>query len=186
MPNNQPAGPGRPFSDPRIAEYERQLLGAYIEGAPIGAGITENVFLSGAHRVVFPMIRELKTKGLDLDIAILVSELDKRGLLDTAGGPAHIASLTDGTSTVNAEFYESEVLTASRGRSIWKATALAKEALEKGEAPDAVSVNLTAALETVTGSGATGGADSGILFRDLLEKEFPPDNWIIEGLRACV
>ncbi|MDR2742618.1 MAG: AAA family ATPase [Treponema sp.] len=175
--------PGMPYADHRIVEYERYLLGSYILGASIGEGITENVFLSGAHRTVFPVIRELKTQGLDLDIMILVSELEKRGLLDTAGGAASIAELTNGVvSTVNTAFYENEVLTAFKGRAAWKATTLAKEALEKGEAPDKVNSTLAESIEKITVSGANVGDNNGLLFRDLLAKQFPPEDWFVDGL----
>jgi DNA-binding transcriptional ArsR family regulator len=157
-----------PFIDKQIVEYERCLLGSYIQGAPIGAGIAEAVFCTGAHKAAFAVIRELKAKGLDLDIMILVSELEKRGKLDEAGGAA--------------AFYEAEVLQACRWRAVWKAATLAKEALERGEAPDTVSAGLTAAMETITTSGAVSGADNGILFSELLTKQFPPEEWLVDGL----
>jgi replicative DNA helicase/DNA-binding transcriptional ArsR family regulator len=183
MASKRTAGPGCPFSDRQIADYERMLLGAYILGAPIGRDITGNVFLSGAHRAVFPVIRELKTRGIELNDAILVSELRNRNLLDMAGGAASVADLTSGViSTVNAGFYENEVLTAFRGREVWKAAALAKEALEKGNAPDTVSAALAASIEGITASGAHGSEDKGVLFRDLLARQFPPEDWFIDGL----
>jgi hypothetical protein len=183
MASKRTASPGCPFSDKQIAEYERLLLGSYILGASIGGDISENVFLSGAYKAVFPVIRKLKTQELELDIKILVSELQKYGLLDTAGGTASVAELTSGViSTVNAEFYENEVLTAFRGREAWKAATLAKEALERGEAPDRVSSTLAASIETITASGAHGSKDNGLLFRDLLARLFPPEDWLIDGL----
>jgi hypothetical protein len=77
-------------------------------------------------------------------------------------------------------FYETEVLTAYRGRAAWRAAAQAKEALENREAPDTVVARLAAELETVTGNGAT--IEGGILFSDLLKKQFPPEDWLVEGL----
>ena len=113
-----------PYADNRIADYERCLLGAYIMGADIGEGITEAVFCMGSHRAAFVVIRELKAKGLSLDIMILVSELTKRGKLEEAGGAAYIAALTNTVpSTANAAFYEAEVLAAFQGRAAWKAAA---------------------------------------------------------------
>jgi replicative DNA helicase len=66
------AGPGMPYADCRIDEYERYLLGAYILGADIGAGITKNIFESGAHKAVFLAIKELKTLGVDADLITLL------------------------------------------------------------------------------------------------------------------
>ena len=178
------ASTGMPWVDSRIADYERCLLGAYIMGADIGEGIVETVFASGAHRAVFAVIRELKTKNLELDIVILISELTKRGLLDAAGGAATVAELTNTVPcTVNTPFYELEILAAFRGRAAWKAAATAKEALERQEAPDAVVNRLATELETVT-RNETGGAGRGISFAELLDKHFPAENWIVEGLIA--
>jgi hypothetical protein len=182
MASKRTTSSGCPFSNKEIAEYERLLLGNYISGAPIGEGITENVFFCGAHKTVFPVIRELKTKGLELNIMLLVSELKKRDLLDTAGGETSIAELTNGViSTVNSAFYEGEVLVAFRGREAWKAIALAKEDLEKGKAPDEVNEALAISIESIAASGAH-GEDNGLLFRDLLARTYPAEDWLVDGL----
>jgi DNA-binding transcriptional ArsR family regulator len=183
MASKQTSSPGYPFSNERIAEYERQLLGTYILGAPISGNIAENVFLSKAYKAIFPVIRELKTRGIELNVAILVSELQKQGLLDVAGGADSVADLTTGViSTVNVEFYEGEVLTAFKGRMIWKVATMAKEAMETGAAPDTVSATLAASIESITASGMHGGEDNGLLFRDLLIRQFPPEDWLVHGL----
>jgi hypothetical protein len=173
-----------PYTAQEITEYERYLLGTYILGAPIGKDITENVFLSGKYRTIFSMIRELKTQGIEPNILILVSELRKCGLLDTAGGVTSIAGLTDDViSIANSAFYESEILTAFKGRAAWKAATMAKEALEKEDNPDVVTSNLTANLETITAI-AHNGEDNGLLFQELLARQFPPDDWLVDGLIA--
>jgi replicative DNA helicase len=147
-----------PFADHSITEYERCLLGAYVMGADIGVQISKDAFSSGAHKVIFQAIKNLKALGVEVDLVTLVSELEKRGQLDAAGGAASIAKLTDGViSTANTAFFENEVLTAFRGRGIWKAAALAKEALKNREAPDTVSATLVASIENIVASGAQGG-----------------------------
>jgi replicative DNA helicase len=172
---------GMPYSDHQIIEYERCLLAAYIMGADIGVWANKDVFYSGAHRVIFQVIKDLRALGVEADLITLVSELEKRKQLDAVGGAAVVAALTSiMSSTANAAFYEAEVLTASRGRAAWKAAALAKKALENGEAPDAVVTRLEAELETVTGNAVT--TEGGILFSDLLKKQFPPEDWLVEGL----
>jgi replicative DNA helicase len=107
------AGPGTPFACHRISEYERCLLGAYIRGADIGAGVNSAVFASGAHKSTFQVIKELKALGVEADLITLVSELEKRKQLDTAGGAGYVAALTNTVlSTTNMGFYEAEVLAA--------------------------------------------------------------------------
>jgi hypothetical protein len=104
--------------------------------------------------------------------------------LDSSGGAAYIASLATAVFSGNTSFYENEVLTAHRGRAIYRAATLAKEGLEKGGELelDTVYQNLTAALETITATGTANKPEAGILFKDLIKKEFPPENWIIENL----
>jgi hypothetical protein len=173
--------PGTPFADHRIDDYERCLLNAYIMGADIGARVNRDVFYSETHKVIFQVIKDLKALGMEANLFTLASELEKRKQLEAVGGAAEVAALTNTIpSTANTPFYEAEVLTAYRGRAAWKAAATAKEALENREAPDAVVTRLAAELETVTGNGAT--AESGILFSDLLKKQFPPEDWLVEGL----
>jgi DNA-binding transcriptional ArsR family regulator len=170
-----------PYADRRIAEYERCLLGAYILGADIGERVNRDIFVSEAHKVIFQAIKDLKAQGIEPDLIILKSELEKRKHLDAAGGIADVAALTNSIpSTANVSFYEAEVLTAYRGRAAWRAATLAKEAIENMEAPASVVTRLAAELDTVTGNGVT--AESGMLFSDLLKKQFPPEDWLVEGL----
>ena len=173
---------GIPFTDKRTLEYEQCLLGAYIMGANITENITKTVFLSEPNRTIFALIQELKVRGLEPDIRLLVSELTNRGKLEAVGGAGYVASLTDTVpSTANVSFYETEVLTAYRGRAVWRAAAMAKESLESRESPETVVTRLGAELETITRS-TSNAADSGILFNDLLKKEFPAEDFFVEGL----
>ncbi|MDR0662956.1 MAG: AAA family ATPase [Spirochaetaceae bacterium] len=175
------ASPGMPYADHTTAEYERCLLGAYIMGADIGEQVKKDVFATGTHKVVFQVIKELKALGVEPDLITLVAELEKRKQLDAAGGYAGAAVLTNAIpSTANKSFYEAEVLTAYRGRGAWRAATTAKEAIENREVPDAVVTRLVAELETVTRNGEA--AECGILFSDPLKKQFPPEDWLVEGL----
>ena len=111
MLNNPPA-----FNGKQIMEYEHQLLGAYILGASIGDGISESVFLTTGHKTVFPIIRELKTSGLSLDIMILAAELQKRDKLDSVGGAAYVADLTTAASVATSAA-ASSIVAARHGKS---------------------------------------------------------------------
>jgi len=176
MPSKQP-----PFTDKTIIDYEKQLLGAYILGAPIGEKITENVFYTSGHRAIFPVIRELKKNGVDLDILILVRELTKRKQLDAAGGASYVADLTTSVfSTANTPIYEEEILKAHRGRTLYRAIATAKENLEGGSEFDEVNETLITTLDTITANGVK--PETGILFKDLIKKEFPAENWLVHEL----
>jgi replicative DNA helicase len=154
-------------------------------GADIGARVTGAAFSSTAHQTVFKAVKDLKTAGADVNLLTLAHELEKRGQLDAAGGEAAVAELTSLPTAGNAAFYEAEVLKAYRVRGAWRAAVTAKEALESG-APDAdaVMAKLAADLAALeAGAGGGGEADEGgILFNDLLKKQFPPEDWFVDEL----
>jgi hypothetical protein len=59
---------------------------------------------------------------------------------------------------------------------------MAKENLEGGKELESVNADLLTALEAITKTGTWSSPDVGILFRDLIKKEFPPEDWFIDGL----
>jgi len=171
-----------PFKDEsRVSEYERSLLGQYLMGAPINDSINEQVFLTKGHKVIFPIIQELKTRGLDLNIMVLVTELEKRGKLEEAGGAACIAQITNSNSSIaNVSYYEMEVLTAHRERCLWQVGVELQEAVKSNLAPDSLIEDTVKKLSGITAVGPQ--KPTGILFSDLLKKQFPPDSWHIENI----
>jgi hypothetical protein len=172
-----------PYTSNDTREKEKALLGAYIMGAVIGEGITENVFMNNAHKTIFSVIREIKENNLDLDLLILVNELRKQNKLDTVGGAGYVATLTDTIcSAANTSYYEGEVLREHKGRSLLRAVETATEDLRGRKDIDEVEGNLRSTLDMVTVTTAAENQDTGILFKDLAKKEFPPEDWIIDGL----
>jgi hypothetical protein len=160
--------------------YEKELLGSYLIGAKIGSGVTDSVFSTTANKTVFHAIKDLKARGVDVDIVILVKELKKHGELDAAGGAAYVADLTTGIiSDTNTNFYESEVIEAYRKRTLLRTVLLAKEALEKGEEPEMVQNDL---VKTISSLSKVVKEDRGVFFSDLMKKEFPPEDWYIDRL----
>ena len=172
--------PNLPFNGQIIDEYEKNLLGSYMLGADIGAGLTASVFSSKKHQVIFQAVSGLKAKNLHLDTMILYNELQKQGKVAEAGGAAYIANLASGTSAHNMPFYEAEVTEACRGRELRKGLLTALAELEKGESAAAVIQSMEEAKKLIANPAQ--GRESGILFKDLLAKQFPPDNWLIDSL----
>jgi replicative DNA helicase len=158
--------------------YERKLLGCYIEGAPIAEDIGA-AFSTEPHKIIFKEIQSLSMRGVQLDIKTLTVELDRHNQLDKVGGAAYIADLTTAMSIVNLAFYETEVLNAAKCRTIWQATNQAQEALEKG-----ADLNEVIALMTPVWNGIStaGRRASGILFSELIKKQFPSEDWLVDGL----
>jgi hypothetical protein len=112
----------------------------------------------------------------------LAEVLERSGLLDHAGGNAYIAELTNVFSVSNTEFYEKTILTDYHKRLILRAVSLAKESLERGEGSDKVTVELVEAMDAASGSVDATEPDRGILFADLLKKEFPAETFFIDRL----
>jgi hypothetical protein len=173
-----------PFNNSTVCEYERALLGSYLMGADIGRGITPSVFYRGANGIVFQTIRGLRERGISPDILVVVSELQKNGRIDAAGGAACIAELTNCVPTPgNVSFYETQVLDAYRARAAWAALTKAKEALENNADVSGAADTLSATLEMIgmnEGSGDRGATP--VLFSDLLKERFPPKRFFIERI----
>jgi replicative DNA helicase len=146
MPEQQPS-PGR---GPNTLGLERQLLGAYILGAPIDNSVTGAVFYQSAHKLIFSAIKALKAAGLAVDTALVRGELERRGNLADAGGTAAVESLAAGTSPVNSGYYEKAVLDDYRRRKLSDLSADTAKALEDGAEPDIVTAALTGALAAIT------------------------------------
>jgi hypothetical protein len=178
-----------PYADHRIAEYERCLLGAYIMGADIGERITKDVFVSGAHKLIFRTVKSLRERGLEPDLIILVSELERAGRLDESGGAAYIAELTNGAASIaNLTFYENEVLTAWRGREALRALESAREAIQRGQEPDDVFSKMTSDIETIAPSvnAAVFGSDLDDNDSPLEKTEYIVDGFLAKGSRTML
>ena len=95
---------------PNNLEAERALIGAVIvsnEGwQQIAAAIVEADFYRAAHRLIFRCMAGLIERRVAIDFVTLKDALAVSGDLDECGGPAYIASLTDGVPrTTNVEYY---------------------------------------------------------------------------------
>ena len=114
-------------------EAERQLLGCYLQNAPISKDITVEVFSTAANKTIFKTISELRSKDVIIDLVILSNELTGKDKLLACGGLDFIASLTNGVLPSNVEYYESQILENCHRKILWEDTIRLKEALEKGE-----------------------------------------------------
>lgn len=95
---------------PHNLDAERSVLGAIlIRNDAINAAtilIDSGDFFRAAHRVIFDRMVALSERGQAIDFITLVEELTRGGQLDEVGGPAYVASLTDGVPrATNVEHY---------------------------------------------------------------------------------
>ena len=163
----------------RIIDLERSLLCAYTMGADIRRANKE-CFLSEAHAAIFQAVKNLKARSTAPELIPLVSELERLKLLDTAGGEGYVSEIMSVLpSPANAAYYENSVLEAYRRRSARMAAVSAIEALDRGE-------DVEAALARMTKLEASAAADDddygGMSFKELIKKDFPPEDWFVDGL----
>jgi RecA-family ATPase len=111
---------------------------------------------------------------------ILSRELTKQGKLEAVGGLDAISCLTDGAFPSNVGFYENAVLNEYRRCCAWRVAAELQEALKNNPFSDQAIANTAKKLSSI--ATAEVQTERGILFSDLLKKQFPPDTWYVEGL----
>jgi replicative DNA helicase len=127
---------------PHSLDAEKSVLGAILiqnEAFNQAAELIDaHDFFRDAHRRIFDRMVALSERGDAIDFITLKEELSRAGELDEVGGPAYIASLTDGVPrSANVEYYARIVKEKSTLRSlIHSANKILIEAYEAEQEPD--------------------------------------------------
>src|SRR4029434_10247684 len=127
---------------PHNLEAEKCVLGAILIDNPSFNQAAEVIdsadFFRDAHRRLFEKMVGLSERSQPIDPVTLKDELARSGELDEVGGPAYIASLTDGVPrSANVEYYARIVKEKSTLRSlIHSANKILAEAYEAEQEPD--------------------------------------------------
>src|SRR5687767_14341299 len=127
---------------PHNLEAERSVLGAILidnDTFNVAAAIIDaRAFFRDAHRRIFERMSELSERSQPIDLVTLKEELERAGDLEEVGGPAYIASLTDGVPrSANVEYYARIVKEKSTLRNlIHSANKILSEAYEAEQEPD--------------------------------------------------
>src|SRR3990167_7487555 len=139
---------GADRTQPHSIEAEKATLCAVLVKATLwpvlSSALSIDDFFRDAHRLIFAAYGRLADASTPLDYVTLKEELRRVGELDTAGGPAYLASLTDGLPAMrpeNLEHYARIVREKARLRS---AIACASDLLARAyeaEAPAATIVD---------------------------------------------
>ncbi len=108
---------------PHNLEAEQATLGALLlDAEAVGTVIRylrPDSFYSLQNQKIFQAILSLFNKGQRSDLITITEELRQSGILEAAGGPSYIASLTDTVPTsANVEYYAKVVLENSMRRSL--------------------------------------------------------------------
>jgi replicative DNA helicase len=127
---------------PHSLDAEKSVLGAILihnEAFNHAAEIIDDRdFFRDAHRRIFNTMVALSERNDAIDFLTLKEELARTGQLDDVGGPAYIASLSDGVPrSANVEFYARIVKEKSTLRSlIFSANKILAEAYQGEQEPD--------------------------------------------------
>jgi replicative DNA helicase len=129
---------------PQNTEAERSILGAILlDNHALNTAVERlkpEDFFHDHHRRIYRQMVELGEAQQAIDLVTLAEQLQRRGELDAAGGPAYIAQLVDGVPRItNVEHYARIVKEKSMLRGLIHAThAIQQQALEAEDEADAI------------------------------------------------
>jgi replicative DNA helicase len=132
---------------PHSLDAERSVLGAILIDNDTFDRVAQRLrsedFYRDAHQKIFTSMVTLAEQREPIDFLTLREELLKAGRLDDVGGPAYIASLTDGVPrSINAEHYARIVKEkASLRRMIYAANKILSSAYDASDEPESILDN---------------------------------------------
>ncbi len=160
---------------PHSLDAERSVLGAILisnEAFNHAAELIDSRdFFRDAHRRIFDKMVALSERGHAIDFITLKEELGRAGDLDEVGGPAYIASLTDGVPrSANVEYYARIVKEKSTLRNlIHSANKILSEAYEAEQEPDLLLDEAERAIFAIAEDRIRAGF---VPLRDLVQSSF--------------
>lgn len=107
-----PAIPGAALGKipPQAVELEKAVLGAILLEKEalilVGGILSEKIFYSEQHKVIYQAIQSLNQQGEPVDLLTVTQELRKLGLIETAGGAWYVTELCSAVaSAANIEYH---------------------------------------------------------------------------------
>lgn len=112
---------------PNSIEAEMAVLGsALLDGDVMGnlvGMLRPEDFYRGAHARIYEVMMALYDRGEPVDAVLLLRECERRGIVESIGGPATIVDLADAVSSpANAEYYAGIVAEKAIARSVISTT----------------------------------------------------------------
>ena len=160
---------------PHNLEAEKSVLGAVLIHNEAFNNAAELIdardFFRDAHRRIFDKMVTLSERGDAIDLVTLKEELQRAGELDEVGGPAYIASLTDGVPrSANVEHYARIVKEKATLRNlIHSANRILSEAYQAEDDADLILDGAEKAIFEI----AEGRISAGFIpLRDLVQSSF--------------
>jgi replicative DNA helicase len=170
------AAPASQRTLPHNLEAERSVLGAILIDNGmfnvVAAMMDGAAFFRVAHRRIFERMVALSERSQPIDLVTLKEELERSGELEEVGGPAYIASLTDGVPrSTNVEYYAQIVKEKATLRSlIFSANRILANAYEADQEADLILDEAESAIFAVAEDRIKAGF---IPMRDLVREQFP-------------
>jgi replicative DNA helicase len=123
---------------PQDLGAERAVLGSVlIDNSSLGdivLIVRSEDFYRGSHQVIFETVSDLFDRGDAVDVVILRDELNRKGLLEKAGGEESLHDLADAVPTAaNAEYYAKIVKDLALRRSVIRECSLAIQQSYEGD-----------------------------------------------------
>jgi replicative DNA helicase len=171
---------------PHSLDAERSVLGAILvrnDAFNLAAEvINSRDFYRDAHRRIFEKMVALSERNHAIDFVTLKEELAKSGDLDEVGGPAYVASLSDGVPrATNVEYYARIVKEKSTLRGlIYAANKILTSAYEGEQEPEVILDQAESAIFAVADERLRGGF---VPMRDLVRENFPKIEQLFEQKR---
>jgi replicative DNA helicase len=160
---------------PHNLEAEKSVLGAILVHNDAFNAAAEVIdardFFRDAHRRIFDRMVAMNERGSAIDLVTLKEELSRVGELEEVGGPAYVASLSDGVPrSANVEYYAKIVKEKSTLRSlIHSANKILVEAYEAEEEPDLLLDEAERAIFAIAEDRIRAGF---VPLRDLVQSSF--------------
>jgi replicative DNA helicase len=170
------AAPASQRTLPHNLEAERSVLGAVLIDNGmfnvVAAMMDGAAFFRDAHRRIFERMVALSERSQPIDLITLKEELERHGDLEEVGGPAYIASLTDGVPrSTNVEYYAQIVKEKATLRNlIFSANRILSNAYEADQEADLILDEAESAIFAVAEDRIKAGF---IPMRDLVREQFP-------------
>jgi hypothetical protein len=145
---------------PHSLDAEQAVLGAILVQSELIAIVLTVIeardFFRAAHRWIFDSMVALRERGSVIDFITLKDDLTRRGQLEDIGGPAYIASLTDGVPhSTNVEHYARIVKEhAARRALIQAANTIRAAAYDEGQEVARIAADAHAGLDAIEADGS--------------------------------
>lgn len=148
-------------SVPQNVDAERSILGAIILDNSCSSRaftvLKGDEFFHETHKTIYRTMQSMSGEGTAIDLVTLTAELDKRDLLNRAGGGPYLASLVDGMPRVtNVEHYAKIVNEAYKARLVLHFCDDIKKKITEHESADFVVEQGVQKLLDISAAGVGG------------------------------